>query len=59
MSKELINTVPRKWLGKEASHIFSSGTIVQSEHLHCNKLTNKTALNFNVFSSTMEGGIVC
>ena len=50
MSKEFINSVPRKGLGKDVSHIFSSGTIVQSDELTSNKLMNKMVVNLNVFS---------
>ena len=55
MGKELINGVLWKWLGKEISHIFSSGKIIQSDDLNSAKITNKMVVNFNVFSTTMKG----
>ena len=42
-------------LTKEVRHILSSGTIVQSNYLKSDKLTNKMVVNFNVFSPTMDG----
>ena len=33
MNNNLINNVPKKWIVKEVSHIFSSRTIVQSSDL--------------------------
>ena len=59
MGKELINGVPWKWLDKEISHIFLSAKIIQSDDLNSDKITNKMVLNFNVFSTTIKGGIVC
>ena len=35
--------------------IFLSGTIAQSDDLSSEKLMNKMIVNFNVFSSTMDG----
>lgn len=58
MGKEFINSAPRKGIGKDVTHIFSSGTIVQSDDLISDKLMNKMVVNFNVFSPTMDGGIL-